>query len=118
MPRAWQFWVYILSSKSRRIYTGVTNDIGRRVHEHKEGQIEGFTRRYRINRLVYYERFRYIGNAIAREKEIKSFDRAKRVALIEGMNPTWNDLSEEWGKPVKLGTPASQVRTADPSLRS
>jgi putative endonuclease len=94
------FWVYILSSKSRRIYTGVTNDIGRRIREHKSGEFEGFTQRYRINRLVYYERFRYIGNAINREKQIKSLDRAKRVALIEDMNPTWDDLSEEWGKPV------------------
>ncbi len=118
MSREWQFWVYILSSKSRRIYTGVTNDIERRVREHKEGRIEGFTRKYRINRLVYFERFHYVKNAIAREKEIKSFDRAKRVALIESMNPTWSDLSEEWGKPVELVTAASQARTADPSLRS
>ncbi len=92
MTREWHFWVYILSSKSRRIYTGVTNDIGRRVREHKEGQIEGFTRRYRINRLVYFERYHYVRNAIAREKEIKSLNRANRVALIEQMNPTWSDL--------------------------
>ena len=118
MPRNWQFWVYILSSKSRRIYTGVTNDIGRCVQEHKEARIEGFTRRYRINRLVYYERFRYVKNAIAREKEIKNLNRAKRVALIEETNPTWSDLSEEWGQPVKLEAPASQAKTADPSLRS
>ncbi len=118
MSREWHFWVYILSSKSRRIYTGVTNDLGRRVREHKEGRIEGFTRRYRINRLVYLERFQYVRNAIAREKEIKSFDRAKRVALIESVNPTRSDLSDEWGTPVKLGAPASQARTADPSLRS
>jgi putative endonuclease len=118
MSRDWHFWVYILSSKSRRIYTGVTNDIERRVREHKEGRIEGFTRRYKISRLVYFERFHYVGNAIAREKEIKSLDRAKRVALIEAMNPTWSDLSEEWGKPVKLGAAAAQARTADPRLRS
>jgi putative endonuclease len=118
MTRDWHFWVYILSSKSRRIYTGVTNDIERRVLEHKEGRLEGFTRRYRINRLVYLERYHYVRNAIAREKEIKSFDRAKRVALIEGSNPTWSDLSEEWGKPVKLQAVVSQVRKADPSLRS
>jgi putative endonuclease len=97
----WRFWVYIMASKSRRIYTGVTNDIERRVREHKEGLIEGFTRRYRINRLVYRERFNYIGNAIAREKEIKSWDRQKRVALVESVNPTWEDLSLEWGKPIQ-----------------
>ena len=67
---------------------------------------------------MYFERFHYVKHAIAREKEIKSFDRAKRVALIESTNPTWSDLSEEWGKPVKLVAAASQARTAGPSLRS
>ncbi len=118
MEREWHFWVYIVASKSRRIYTGVTNDIERRVREHKAGQIEGFTQRYRINRLVYCERFRYIGNAIEREKHIKSFDRAKRVALIESMNPTWDDLSDEWGKPIAQLKVASGEGKADPSLRS
>ena len=102
MSRDWRFWVYIMASKSRRIYTGVTNDVERRVKEHKAGLVEGFTRKYRIIRLVYYERFHYVGNAIGREKEIKSWDRQKRVALIERMNPTWEDLSLEWGKPVKM----------------
>ena len=72
MSREWHFWVYILSSKSRRIYTGVTNDLGRRVREHKEGRIEGFTRRYRINRLVYLERFQYVRNAIAERKRSRA----------------------------------------------
>jgi putative endonuclease len=102
MTREWRFWVYIVASKSRRIYTGVTNDIERRVQEHKHGEIEGFTQRYRINRLVYRERFQYIGNAIAREKEIKGWDRARRVALIESINPTWGDLSLQWGAPIEL----------------
>jgi putative endonuclease len=65
------------------------------------GEIEGFTQRYKINRLVYVERFHYVGNAIEREKEIKGLDRTKRVALIESLNPTWDDLSEEWGKPLE-----------------
>jgi putative endonuclease len=103
----WRFWVYILASKSRRIYTGVTNDIERRVLEHRHGGIEGFTQRYRITRLVYRERFQYIGNAIAREKEIKGWDRARRVALIESVNPTWEDLSLEWGKPIEMLHPAA-----------
>ena len=107
-----------MASKSRRIYTGVTNDIERRVREHKAGQIEGFTQRYGINRLVYYERFRYIGNAIERENQIKSFGRAKRVALIESMNPTWDDLSDECGKPIARLRVSSGERKADPSLRS
>jgi len=89
----------------------MTNDIERRVQEHKRGEVEGFTQRYRINRLVYLERFRYVGNAVNREKQIKGLDRAKGVALIESMNPTWEDLSEEWGKPIELLT-----RKADASL--
>jgi putative endonuclease len=107
MSREWHFWVYILASKSRRIYTGVTNDIERRVREHKCGEIEGFTQRYKINRLVYRERFHYVGNAIAREKEIKGWDRAKRVALIEAENATWEDLSLEWGEPIEMMDPAT-----------
>jgi putative endonuclease len=114
MRREWHFWVYIVSSKSRRIYTGVTNDIERRVREHKE-ELGGFTRRYRINRLVYFECCRYVRNAIAREKEIKGLNRAKRVALIEEMNPVWSALSEEWGKSTELGAFASRVGKADPS---
>ena len=114
MSREWHFWVYILASKSRHIYTGVTNDIERRVREHKEGNIDCFTQKYRVNRLVYRERFRYIGNAIAREKEIKGWDRQKRVALIERDNPTWEDLSLEWGQQVELLQP-STPRTTDPS---
>ncbi len=102
MSREWHFWVYIVASKSRHIYTGMTNDLARRISEHKDGQIEGFTQRYRVNRLVYFERYRYVGNAINREKQIKGLDRKKRIALIEDSNPTWDDLSEEWGKPIEL----------------
>lgn len=101
MKREYRFWVYIMSSKSRRIYTGVTNSVYHRALQHKSGEIEGFTKKYNINRLVYYEEFRYIGNAIAREKEIKGWDRAKRVALIQSMNPTWEDLAEDWGRPIQ-----------------
>jgi putative endonuclease len=114
MNRERRFWVYIMASKSRRIYTGVTNDIERRVQEHKRGEIEGFTRRYRISRLVHSERFRYIGNAIEREKEIKGWDRTKRVALIESVNPTWEDLSLDWGKRIELLSSNSNTK-ADPS---
>src|SRR5579863_3753435 len=115
MRRQWRFWVYILASKSRHIYTGVTNDIERRVREHKEGNTEGFTQKYKINRLVYCERFRYIGNAVAREKEIKGWDRQKRVELIEQSNPTWENLSLEWGKPIELLQPSPGGQEADPS---
>ena len=97
-----RYYVYIMANKSRRLYTGVTNSIYRRALEHKSGEVEGFTKRYKINRLVHYEVFQDIGNAIAREKEIKGWDRAKRVALIESENPTWEDLAEDWGKQVPL----------------
>jgi putative endonuclease len=105
MAREWHFYVYILASKSRRIYTGVTNNIGRRVAQHKRGEIEGFTQRYKITRLVYIEEYRYVRAAIRREKQIKGLDRAKRVALIERENPTWDDLAEDWGKPIELLKP-------------
>ena len=113
MPFPRKFFVYIVASKSRRLYAGMTNNLIRRVLQHKAGEIEGFTKRYRIDRLVYYEVFKYVNNCIAREKQIKSWSRAKKVALIQGLNPTWEDLAAEWGKPVTRIT-----READSSLSS
>ena len=118
MPREYRFFVYIMASKSRRIYCGVTNNIERRVAQHKAGEIKGFTQQYKINRLVYVEVFRMIGNAIRREKEIKHWVRARRVDLIERDNPTWDDLSEDWGKPVQLLKPMVATAKADRSPRS
>ena len=110
------FHVYILASKSRILYVGMTNDLIRRVLEHKAGEIEGFTKRYRINRLVYFEHYKYVINCIAREKQIKSWSRAKKVALIEVLNPTWEDLAVDWGKPVRCIKPLKPK--ADSSQRS
>ena len=90
------YYVYMMASRSRVLYTGVTNDLARRVNEHKEGLTPGFTSRYRITRLVYYEEFADIRDAIAREKHIKAWTRARRINLVEGHNPTWQDLSEDW----------------------
>jgi len=87
------YWVYILASRSRVLYTGVTNDLARRVREHKKGLVAGFTQKYRVTRLVYFEEFGYIRNAIAREKQLKGWVRARKVELIEARNPTWADLS-------------------------
>src|SRR5262245_14602736 len=87
------FFVYIMASRSRVLYTGVTNDLARRVHEHKSGRNPGFTSRYRITRLVYFEEFDDIRDAIDREKQIKAWTRSRRVRLIEGRNPTWEDLA-------------------------
>jgi putative endonuclease len=118
------YYVYILASRSRNLYTGMTNCLERRVYEHKRHLIPGFTARYRIERLVYCEAFRDVRAAIAREKQIKSWTRGKRVALIESMNPTWSDLAEEWEKRWKrveaaVRNAAKAGRgSADPSLRS
>jgi putative endonuclease len=89
-------FVYILGSKSGVLYVGVTNDLTRRLFEHKQKLIEGFTSKYNVSRLIYFETFENIADAIAREKQIKGWRRSKKTALIEAMNPTWLDLSEGW----------------------
>ena len=96
------YTVYILASRSLTLYIGVTGNLQRRVAQHKHHSFDGFTSSYRIDRLVYYERFNDIRNAITREKQLKRWRREKKIALIKSTNPTWIDLSEEWGKPVKL----------------
>lgn len=102
-----QYHVYIMASLSRTLYTGVSNDLRRRVHEHRTGLVPGFTSRYNVIRLVYAEAFTDVREAIAREKQIKGWVRSKKIALVESVNPEWEDLSEAW-------FPAEQ----DPSLRS
>ena len=84
--------VYILSSQSRRLYIGVTSDLERRISEHKQGLIEGFTKTYKINQLVYFEDFPDMQSAIEREKQLKGWTRAKKIALILKQNPAWEDL--------------------------
>ncbi|MGO8788772.1 MAG: GIY-YIG nuclease family protein [Terriglobia bacterium] len=90
------YYVYIMSNKSRTIYTGVTNSLDRRVVEHKCKLTPGFTSKYNLTRLVYFEVFGDIRAAIQREKQIKGWLRAKKVALIIAGNPAWRDLSEGW----------------------
>ena len=94
--REFDFWVYIMASRSLQLYIGMTNSLRRRVDEHKAHLPGSYTARYNIDRLVYYEHFQYVHNAIAREKELKDWNRAKKLALIEEHNPTWIDLSEAW----------------------
>ena len=91
-----QYFVYILTSNSGTLYTGMTNNLQRRMYQHKNKLTEGFTAKYNVNRLVYYEIFGDARDAIAREKQIKGWLRKKKIALIESMNPKWQDLSEEW----------------------
>lgn len=100
-----KFYVYIMASRSLNLYTGVTSDIYHRALQHKNRTNDGFTTKYNINRLVYYEVFEHIGNAIAREKQIKSWTRAKRIALIKSTNPAWQDLAEAWGERTELQVP-------------
>ena len=90
------YCVYILASRSRVLYTGVTSQLIERVNQHREGLVPGFTSRYRIHRLVYFESFSSPKWAIIREKQIKGFNRTKKVALIEARNPTWEDLAEKY----------------------
>ena len=91
-----QYYVYIMTNKSRTLYTGVTNNLERRVYEHKQKLIPGFTTKYNISRLVYFEATQDIRGAIEREKQIKGWLRSKKVALIESVNPQWEELSSRF----------------------
>ena len=90
------YYVYIMTNRSKTLYTGITNDLKRRVHEHRHKRIPGFTHKYNITRLVYFEESPDVKAAIAREKQIKGWLRAKKVKLIESVNPEWCDLSADW----------------------
>jgi putative endonuclease len=90
--REYHFWVYILASRSRNLYVGVTNSLLRRVSSHRENMPGTYTARYQVHRLVYFEYFQYVRSAIAREKELKRWSREQKMALIEKVNPTWEDL--------------------------
>lgn len=90
------YYVYILASKRNgTIYTGITNNLARRVYEHKNHIFEGFTKKYNVTRLVYYENYNYVYDAIEREKIIKQWRRAWKIKLIESFNPLWKDLYDE-----------------------
>jgi putative endonuclease len=106
-PKA--MYVYVLASRTRRLYVGVTNDLVRRVWQHRSGGIPGFTKKYSVVRLVYFESFDDPTVAIRREKQLKSWARVKKLALVESMNPVWTDYAEHW---------FANARRADPSLRS
>ena len=105
-PQAeYHFWVYILSNRSHILYIGVTNNLRGRVLKHRELTPGTFTARYKITRLVYSEQFQYINNAIAREKELKHWTRAQKIALIESVNPTWEELMPD--EPLAAPTPSN-----------
>ncbi|QDU54198.1 GIY-YIG nuclease family protein [Aeoliella mucimassa] len=89
-----QYYTYIMASHSGVLYTGMTNDLERRVQEHKSGVVPGFSQKYKTTRLVWFETFTDVNEAIEAEKKIKGWVRRKKIALIEAMNPTWRDLAE------------------------
>jgi putative endonuclease len=106
----YQFWVYILSSRSRTLYIGLTNSLRKRVLEHRQQTPGSFTARYKITRLVYCEEFQYIHNAIAREKELKHWTRAQKITLISHANPTWADLMPDEPEIARYDPKADSLR--------
>jgi len=92
-----EYFVYLMCSSSGTLYIGMTNSIYRRALEHKQGEIEGFAKKYGCTRLVYYEGFDDVRKAIDREKQLKGWVRRKKIALIESKNARWEDLAEKWG---------------------
>ncbi len=95
------FHMYIVSNRSKTLYVGFTGNLRQRIYDHKTGRFDGFTKRYKINRLVYYERFKYANNGINREKQVKGWRRIKKIQLVVSMNPTWQDLAEDWFPELK-----------------
>jgi len=92
-----KFCVYIMASRSRTLYIGITSELDVRVRQHKSLEIEGFASKYKCTRLVYFESFDNVLKAISREKQLKGWRRSKKIALIEKANPRWEDLAEKWG---------------------
>jgi len=90
------YFTYVMASRSRTLYVGVTGNLQKRVFEHKWKEHDGFTARYNCDRLVWFERYQDVQRAIAREKELKGWRRAKKIALIESANAAWVDLSHDW----------------------
>ena len=97
MKNIHQYYVYILTNKRNgTLYIGMSNDLERRVLEHKRKVIEGFTKKYGLSKLVYFEMYQYVNDAILREKQLKKWRRQWKIDLIEKENPNWNDLAYDW----------------------
>jgi putative endonuclease len=94
------YYTYIVASRSHTLYIGMTSDLMKRIWQHKEGVFEGFSKQYKCNRLVWFEGFAEVLDAIAREKQLKGWSRMKKIALIERENVAWADLSEGWGEAI------------------
>ena len=118
MHREYRFYVYMMQSASRRaLYTGMTNNLHKRVWQHKTHGFEGFTDRYNAVRLVYWESYDDVHKAIGREKQIKRWRREKKIWLVERLNPGWKDLAAEWYEAQGPSTSAP-VHSANQRLRS
>ncbi len=98
-----EYDVYIMASRSGTLYVGITNDLAGRVHEHKHGLVPGFTSKYRVSRLVYCEQTNDVGAAIDREKQLKRWSKQKKMALVESVNPAWEDLQRGEGRQIAPG---------------
>jgi putative endonuclease len=120
MDQSKRFFVYIMTNgpKAAVLYTGVTGNLTRRVWQHKNKLILGFTSRYNLTRLVCYEQFFYPDAAIEREKEIKGWRRSKKINLIESMNPRWEDLANDWGNVYKPEPAAGEREIPRPAGKS
>ncbi len=90
------YYVYIMTNRSKTLYIGITSKLHVRVFQHKTKALKGFTSEYKIDRLIYWEQFKNVNAAIAREKQLKGWRRIKKIQLIVNMNPTWNDLAADW----------------------
>ena len=97
-----QYFIYILSSKNKVLYIGFTNILARRIYEHRQGLIDGFTKRYNVNKLVYYESHSSLKSAVKREKQLKNWHRQWKINLIESVNKEWKDLYLEISDLAKI----------------
>ena len=100
-----RYYVYIVASLSGTLYIGITSNLERRMVEHKEGLVSGFTKQYGVTRLVYFEVYSDVHNAIRREKQLKGWRREKKIALIRAKNPSWKDLAKAWWESGATGLP-------------
>lgn len=110
------YWTYIVASISGTLYIGMTNDLFKRVMDHKLGAIDGFSSKYRCKLLVWFEEFNHPSNAIAREKQLKGWRRSRKTDLIDSVNPRWEDLAMFWGK--EQLSPSESIAEANQQLSS
>ena len=113
--REYRFYTYILGSLSGTLYIGMTNNLIRRIRQHKQHKIAGFTARYGVDRLLYFGSFDDVRTAISREKQLKGWTRQKKIALIETLNPSWVDLSQEWYEDDR--GPSTPLRSAQGDMK-